>query len=103
MDEVRIGLLGLGVVGAGVARTLEEKADTIARRAGRPLTLAKVLVREPGRLRDYQPRAPLTADAREIQRHALVFYQTAPALEKTNELVLVVKTTFPHHGSDYRV
>ena len=45
-DEVRVGLLGLGVVGAGVARTLEEKADTIARRVGRPIRLARVLVRQ---------------------------------------------------------
>src|SRR5581483_571008 len=65
-DEVRIGLLGLGVVGGGVARALDEKAEAIARRVGRPVRLARVLVRDPARPRPYTPAAPLTADAAEI-------------------------------------
>ena len=65
-DEVRVGMLGLGVVGCGVARALDEKAEAIARRAGRPVRLARVLVRDPARPRDYLPSAPLTTDPNEI-------------------------------------
>ena len=42
-------MLGLGVVGGGVARTLRDKADTIARRVGRNVELRGVLVRDPSR------------------------------------------------------
>lgn len=45
-DTINVGLLGHGVVGGGVARTLREKAETIARRVGRPVALRGVLVRD---------------------------------------------------------
>jgi homoserine dehydrogenase len=51
-EAIGVGLLGLGVVGSGVARTLREKADTIARRVGRGVELRGVLVRDPTRRRD---------------------------------------------------
>ncbi len=52
ISQVRIVLLGLGVVGGGVARSLQQKADSFAQRLGVPLTLGKVLVRDAGRERD---------------------------------------------------
>src|SRR6266542_730315 len=45
-SEVGIVLLGLGVVGGGVARALTEKADSCAQRAGVRLALRRVLVRD---------------------------------------------------------
>jgi len=45
-DTINIGLLGHGVVGGGVSRTLRDKAETIARRVGRPVALRGVLVRD---------------------------------------------------------
>jgi homoserine dehydrogenase len=51
-ESINVGLLGLGVVGGGVARTLRDKADTIARRVGRPVRLRGVLVRDPSRHAD---------------------------------------------------
>src|SRR5687768_1966611 len=50
-ESVGVGLLGLGVVGGGVARTLREKAETIGRRVGRPVELRRVLVRDLARSR----------------------------------------------------
>lgn len=44
---IRIVLLGLGTVGAGVARALTERASTYERRVGAPLKLVKALVRDP--------------------------------------------------------
>ena len=51
-DTINVGLLGHGVVGGGVARTLRDKADTIARRVGRRVALRGVLVRDPARHTD---------------------------------------------------
>ena len=45
-SQINIVLLGLGVVGSGVARSLVEKADVFARRVGVPVVLRKVLVRD---------------------------------------------------------
>jgi homoserine dehydrogenase len=43
---IGIGLLGLGVVGSGVAQVLATKADSLAEQAGLRLVLKKVLVRD---------------------------------------------------------
>jgi homoserine dehydrogenase len=51
-DTINVGLLGHGVVGGGVARTLRDKADTIARRVGRRVALRGVLVRDTSRHKD---------------------------------------------------
>jgi len=45
-QNIGIGLLGMGVVGSGVARVLINKADNLAEQAGFPLILKKVLVRD---------------------------------------------------------
>lgn len=42
---LRIGLAGLGTVGAGVARILQTHADTIAARAGRPVAITAICAR----------------------------------------------------------
>ncbi|MDQ6964429.1 MAG: homoserine dehydrogenase [Mariprofundales bacterium] len=39
MDEIRVGLLGLGTIGTGVARTLLEQTDIMARRLGKRIRL----------------------------------------------------------------
>jgi homoserine dehydrogenase len=43
---IGIGMLGLGVVGSGVAEVLATKADSLAEQTGLPLILRKVLVRD---------------------------------------------------------
>lgn len=48
---IGIGLLGLGVVGSGVARALKQKSDSLAAEVGCPLALRKVLVRQLGKNR----------------------------------------------------
>ncbi|TMB96999.1 MAG: homoserine dehydrogenase [Chloroflexi bacterium] len=45
-SQVGIVLLGLGVVGGGVARSLLEKSESFAQRVGVPLVLRKALVRD---------------------------------------------------------
>lgn len=46
MEQVNVGLIGLGTVGTGVARLLLEHPERIARRAGRPVRLAGVAIRD---------------------------------------------------------
>jgi homoserine dehydrogenase len=48
---LRIGVLGLGVVGSAVAEALTGKREILSRRVGRPLELRRVLVRDRGKAR----------------------------------------------------
>jgi len=66
-ESINVALLGLGVVGSGVARVLLAKGEAYARRLGRPLRLHKALVRDPRRPRavDVDPSL-LTTEASHI-------------------------------------
>ncbi len=46
---LRIGVIGLGTVGTGVIRLLEENAGLIARRAGRPIMVVAISARDRGK------------------------------------------------------
>jgi len=64
---IGIGLMGLGIVGGGVATILADRAAVYARRLGRPLALRRVLVRELGKERSIAiDRETLTADPHDI-------------------------------------
>jgi homoserine dehydrogenase len=45
-EPVSVAIVGLGTVGTGVARVLAEQPERIARRAGRPIVLRHVVVRD---------------------------------------------------------
>jgi len=45
-ESIGIGLMGLGVIGGGVARVLKEKPDSLAREAGSQLVLKKILEKD---------------------------------------------------------
>jgi len=67
MDSVKVGMLGLGTVGSGVARILNESTDRIARRAGRRIELKWAAVRDPRKARGSLPAGTrVTTDAREV-------------------------------------
>lgn len=51
MQQVSVGLVGLGTVGAGAARILTQHADRIARRAGREIRCKWAVVRDLNRPR----------------------------------------------------
>ena len=85
--EINVGLMGLGVVGGGVANTLLEQSGDIARKVGRPINLKRVLVRDPAKARDtLVPPELLTTNPEdllfdpEIQILAEVIGGTEPAV-----------------------
>ena len=64
---LNVGLLGLGVVGGGVAAALLEQSAAISAKAGRPLHLKKALVRDAAKPRDATiPARLITANPEEI-------------------------------------
>ena len=67
---IGIGLLGLGVVGSGVAQVLATKADSLAEQAGLRLILKKVLVRDVKKRRSAKlSSALLTSHPEEVLSH----------------------------------
>jgi homoserine dehydrogenase len=53
MPALRIGIAGLGTVGSGVLRLLEQQRDLLAIRAGRPIEIAAVSARNRGKKREF--------------------------------------------------
>jgi homoserine dehydrogenase len=67
MRTIHVGLLGLGNVGTGVVKILQQQEDLIAERLGARLALKKVAVRHPERAREVRlPAAQLTTEAMEV-------------------------------------
>ncbi|MBA4191150.1 MAG: homoserine dehydrogenase [Planctomycetaceae bacterium] len=52
LDTLGIALIGCGTVGGGVAEILLRHGDRLASRAGRPLALRRIVVRDPSKVRD---------------------------------------------------
>lgn len=51
MDAIKVGLLGLGVVGGGTWNVLRRNGEEIARRAGRQIEIVRVAVRDVAKAR----------------------------------------------------
>ena len=62
MDSIKVGLLGLGVVGGGTWKVLARNAQEIARRAGRSIEVTRVAVRDVAKARQLVGAA-VTVDA----------------------------------------
>jgi homoserine dehydrogenase len=110
---LRIGVAGLGTVGIGVIRIVQDHADLIALRAGRPVVITAVSARDRTRNRD----ADLSGYAWEADPVALaarddidVFVEVigghdGPALDATraaiaagHDIVTANKALLAHHG-----
>ena len=62
-EALGVGLLGLGVVGSGVATALLHKADQVRHWLGAPLLIRKILVRDPQKPRSMEvPAGLITID-----------------------------------------
>ncbi|OJY28161.1 MAG: hypothetical protein BGO98_21690 [Myxococcales bacterium 68-20] len=61
---IKVGLLGCGTVGGGVVQLLRANASYIAARVGAPIDIARVLVRDPSKVRVPElDRGRITTDA----------------------------------------
>jgi homoserine dehydrogenase len=68
-EPLGIALIGCGVVGSGVAKLLLEEPKRLAERAGRPLVLRRVVVRDPAKERGVNlPRELLSTDSTQLYR-----------------------------------
>ena len=66
-DFVNVGLLGAGTVGGGVLKVLEKNAEKIAKEAGKPVRITKVLDRHVDRLKqEYGDKYIFTDNADEV-------------------------------------
>ena len=67
MREIKIGIIGFGTIGAGVAKTLIQNMGLLEERLGFPLTLKKIADIDIARERGINlPEAILTTDANEV-------------------------------------
>src|SRR4051812_29450517 len=67
MEPYGIALIGCGTVGSGVAKLLLEHPDRLAARAGRPIVLKRVAVRDRDKPRDVAiPKELVTTDVRTL-------------------------------------
>ena len=62
MEKTKVGIVGLGTVGAGVAKLLLDHGDRTARHAGRTLWLEEVVVRDVTKPRDAELPAGILSD-----------------------------------------
>lgn len=69
MTPLRVALIGLGNIGSGVAKLLLHEPERVARRAGRPIELRKVAVRDRRKQRGVDlPPGVLTDDVRSVMQ-----------------------------------
>jgi homoserine dehydrogenase len=64
--SVRVALFGAGVVGANVARLINDQSADLTKRIGEPLEVIGVAVRDVNKPRDGVPKALLTSDPQSL-------------------------------------
>jgi homoserine dehydrogenase len=71
MDKTKVAIIGLGTVGAGVAKLLLDHGDRTARHAGRVLWLEKAVVRDMHKPRDCDlPAGVLTDNVNDVIKNS---------------------------------
>ncbi|HEY6379583.1 MAG TPA: homoserine dehydrogenase [Candidatus Dormibacteraeota bacterium] len=114
MSVIRVGLLGLGTVGAQVAEHLDVRGAAIAERTGVGVELARVLVRDPAKPRPYRPGGDrLTTDADDVLGDASIAVivelmggmepartYIERAIDAGKAVVTANKEVMAHHGPD---
>ncbi|NNU25968.1 homoserine dehydrogenase [Isoptericola sediminis] len=85
---LRVALLGCGVVGTEVAHGLLENSAELAARAGAPLEVVGIAVRDASREREGVPAALLTEDAEALVDAADVVVELMGGIEPARTLIL---------------
>lgn len=114
MTETRVGLLGLGTIGTGVARLLIEHQDLLSGRLDKPLRLVRVCDRDEGRGgdldltgvdRSYDANEVIQADDIDIVIELIGGYEparsfVATAIEHGKHVVTANKALIAKHGEE---
>ncbi len=90
MKPIRVGLLGCGTVGGGVLHLLNDSASYVVQRVGRPVEVARVLVRDAGKERGAAlDRGVLTTDPESLLSDASidVFVEVMGGIDPTRGYV----------------
>ncbi len=91
MDSTKVGIVGLGTVGSGVARLLLDHGDRAVRHAGRQVRLEQVVVQDTEKPRDVTlPPGILSTDLRRItgNRDITVVAHLVGGLEPARTIML---------------
>jgi homoserine dehydrogenase len=113
-EPVRVGVVGLGTVGSGVVRLLVGSADHITRHAGRPIVVAKAVVKDLAKQRGLPlPENRISTEIRDVSRDesisvaALLVGGLEPArsmaidlLEHGKDVVTANKALVAEHGPE---
>jgi homoserine dehydrogenase len=114
MEKTKVAVVGMGTVGAGVAKLLLDHGDRTARHAGRTLWLEQVVVRDLKKHRDVDlPKGVLTADLSDVTSNpeikvvAQLIGGLEPArsimlqlLESGKDVVTANKSLLAEHGGE---
>ncbi len=114
MRPIRIGLLGLGVVGSGTWQVLQDNAGEIARRAGCHLQITAVAARDLDKARRIVGTAVrLTSDGREVVRdpnvdivveliggEGIALTLIREAIDQGKHVVTANKALLANHGNE---
>lgn len=91
MDKTGIAIVGMGTVGAGVAKLLLDHGDRTARHAGRTLWLTHAVVRDMSKPRDVElPEGVLTDDLQKVidDKSVSVVAQLVGGIEPAKTIML---------------
>ncbi|KXZ17707.1 homoserine dehydrogenase [Bacillus nakamurai] len=91
MKAIRIGLLGLGTVGSGVVKIIQDHQDKLMHQVGCPVTIKKVLVKDIDKKREAElPREVLTTEVYDVidDPDVDVVIEVIGGVEQTKEYLL---------------
>lgn len=91
MKAIRIGLLGLGTVGSGVVKIIQDHQDKLMHQIGCPVLIQKVLVSNPDKKRDVDvAREVFTTEVYDVIRdpEVDVIIEVMGGIEKTKQYLI---------------
>ncbi|CDG27141.1 MULTISPECIES: homoserine dehydrogenase [Bacillus amyloliquefaciens group] len=91
MEAIRIGLLGLGTVGSGVVKIIQDHQDKLMHQVGCPVTIKKVLVKDIDKKRDADlPKEVLTTEVYNVidDPEVDVIIEVIGGVEQTKQYLL---------------
>ncbi|MFK7839184.1 MAG: homoserine dehydrogenase [Bdellovibrionales bacterium] len=114
-DAFRLGIAGLGTVGAGVVKNIQQHGSVLASRCGRPIEIAAVSARDASKDRgvdlsgyDWIDNAEDMANSNSIDcvvemiggSEGLAFNLVRNSLSKGKHVITANKALLAHHGSE---